>query len=143
MYDIELGRMDVALKEHEELHASYPNDPAVLNNLAWLLQSKDKTRALELAERAHKLAPTSPAIADTLGWLLVERGDNARAVTLLKDAAANSANQPQIRYHYAVALKNTGQRDEARRILEELTASNVTFDNIADARKLLDDLKRN
>ena len=143
MYDIELGRIDVALKEHEALYASYPNDPAVLNNLAWMLQSKDKPRALELAERAYKLAPTSPAIADTLGWLLVERGDNARAVTLLKDAAANSASQPQIRYHYAVALKNTGQRDEARRILEELTAGNANFDNVADARKLLDDLKRN
>lgn len=143
MYDIELGRTDVALKEHEELHAAYPNDPAVLNNLAWLLQNKDKPRALELAERAYKLAPTSPAIADTLGWMLVERGDNARAVTLLKDAAANAGGQPQIRYHYAVALNNTGQRDEARRILEELTAGNAAFESVADARKLLDDLKRN
>jgi hypothetical protein len=59
--------------------------------------------------------------------MLVERGDNARAVSLLKDAAANS----------------TGQRDEARKILEDLTANNATFENVADARKLLDDLKRN
>ena len=64
-------------------------------------------------------------------------------MSLLKDAAANAAGQPQIRYHYAVALNNTGQRDEARKILEELTASNATFENVADARKLLDDLKRN
>jgi predicted Zn-dependent protease len=109
-----------------------------------MLQGKDKARSLELAERAHKLAPDSPSIADTLGWILVERGDNARALPLLKDAAERGgAAQPQIRYHYAVALKNAGQRDEARRVLEELTASNAKFDNLADARKLLDDLKRN
>lgn len=144
MYDLELGRTDVAVKEHEALLAQYPNDPAVLNNLAWMLQDKDKARALELAERAHKLAPDSPAVADTLGWILIGRGDNARALPLLKDAdARGGAAQPQIRYHYAVALKNAGQRDEARRVLEELTASNAKFDNLADARKLLDDLKRN
>lgn len=143
MYDIELGRADVAMREHEALLASYPNDPAVLNNLAWLLQSQNPGRAMELAERAYKLAPGNPAIADTLGWLLVARGDNARAVDLLRPAATQTGSPAQIRYHYAVALKNAGQRDEARKILEEVTANNASFDGSAEARKLLDDLKKN
>jgi predicted Zn-dependent protease len=105
---------------HYELLARGP-DPnvAALNNLAWLYHETKDRRAIETAELAYSLAPTTPAVADTLGWILLRAGDKARSVSILKTAASAGAD-PEIRYHYGVALAESGDRASARRELEAI-----------------------
>lgn len=69
------GNLDQALEEYETALALAPNDPEIMNNLAWTLVTKgnpsprDKSRGLLLAERAVELSPSSH-ILDTLAEAL-------------------------------------------------------------------------
>jgi predicted Zn-dependent protease len=119
-----------------------PNNPVVLNNLAWLYHRSKDSRALDFAERAHSLAPRSPAIMDTLGYILVTGGDAKRGVPLLKEAYDSSQKMPEIGYHLAAGLAKSGQSAEARTVLQEVMADQRTFDDKAEAKKLLDSLAR-
>lgn len=133
---------DDAAHESEELLKLQPNNPVVLNNLAWLYHQRKDSRALDYAERAHSLAPRSPAIMDTLGYILVTSGDTKRGVPLLKDAYDSSQKMPEIGYHLAAGLAKSGQSAEARTVLEAVLADKRTFDDKAEAKKLLDSLAR-
>lgn len=114
---------DIAIREHERLLESAPNDASVLNNLAWLYEETGDARALATAEHAYRLSPQAPEIMDTLGWILVQRGDAARGLTLLREAHARSATNPGIRYHLAVALARLGRKNEALAQLREVMRS--------------------
>jgi putative PEP-CTERM system TPR-repeat lipoprotein len=120
-----------------------PNDAAALNNLAWIYQKQsNSSQARSLAEHAFLLAPT-PQIADTLGWILTEQGDARVGVLLLRDAVSHMPNDPTLRYHLAVALKQTGQHDEAIKLLNQLTAGPENFPDKPEARRVLDELSGN
>ena len=62
------GNNDVAMKQLEQILDKQPDNPSVLNDLAWLYHQKGKSGALEMAEKAYRLAPDNPAILDTYGW---------------------------------------------------------------------------
>jgi putative PEP-CTERM system TPR-repeat lipoprotein len=129
-----------AIAQYEQVLAVTPRNPVVLNNLSWLYFQKGDKRALALAQRAFDLAPQSPIVADTLGWILLEGGDAERATEILRKAAAGVSPPPIARYHLAVALNKTGQRDDARHILSDLLQSGASFEESAAARQLLDRL---
>lgn len=80
-------------------------NPLVLNNLAFAeSQVGNKAEALDLALRALKAAPDNPSVMDTAAWLMLENGkDRARAVALLKAAAARAPANQTIRKHLADA----------------------------------------
>ncbi|WP_292044048.1 XrtA/PEP-CTERM system TPR-repeat protein PrsT [Massilia sp. UBA6681] len=116
---------------------SAPNNPLVLNNLAWAYQQEKDPRALAMAEQAYKLAGNHPGVMDTLGWLLVEQGDTARALPLLQKAVEKAPNAPEIRYHLAVALHKSGDKQGARKEIDKALAQNAPFSEIDAARALL------
>ena len=119
--------MQAAIVIHEELLTYYPNDPGILNNLAWLYPGVDEQRALEFANRAHELAPESPHVLDTLGWTLTRRGEYTRGLKYLRQAFVRSPKDPQLRYHIAVALEGLGRGDEALRELSAALESGEAF----------------
>ena len=45
-------------------------------------------------------------------------------------------------YHFAVALKDTGKRDEAIKVLNGVVANKAEFGEKAEAQKLLDELNK-
>jgi cytochrome c-type biogenesis protein CcmH/NrfG len=94
---------------------------------------------LPTAEEAHRLAPESPAVQDTLGWLLVQRGDALRGRELLAKAAGKS-DSSSVRYHYAAALAQTGDKGKARLELERLLSSAKPFSERAQAEAMLKSL---
>jgi Zn-dependent protease with chaperone function len=73
------GSLDLAQNEYEIALALAPNDPEIMNNLAWTLVTKenpslrDKSRALVLAERAAEIKPAAH-ILDTLAEALYVNG---------------------------------------------------------------------
>jgi putative PEP-CTERM system TPR-repeat lipoprotein len=129
-----------AVKLYREVLALQPENPAVLNNLAWALSQLKDPSAVGYAEKAYGLAPNSPAVADTLGWILVERGDTKRGVELLGQAAAAAPSALEIRVHYAKALVKSGDNAAAKRELE--SALQVAGENPlrAEAEALLKQL---
>ena len=121
----------------ENLVKRNPNNGAALNNLAWAYSQQKDPRALATAEQAYKVAADSPAIMDTLGWMLVEKGDTGRGLPLLQKAVAAAPGSPEIRYHLAVGLHKSGDKNGARKELETLLAQSRPFPQLEEARSLL------
>jgi putative PEP-CTERM system TPR-repeat lipoprotein len=114
-----------------------PTNPIVLNNLAWAYQQEKDPRALATAEKAYKAAGDNPGVMDTLGWMLVEQGNAARGVPLLQKASGMVPDAPEIRYHLAVGLHKSGDKQGARQELDKLLAQNKPFAHQDEARALL------
>ena len=138
-FDLSAKHYDEAKTELEAILKTRPNDAASMNNLAWIYQRLGDPRALGLAERAYLLAPTADT-ADTYGWVLATQGQSDKAVILLRSAAFRRPPNGTILYHYGVALKDTGQRDEAIRDLTSAVSLPGEFDEREPAKKLLADL---
>jgi len=137
------GKLDRAIAEYKMLERKDPdNKIMVLNNLAWLYQKTGNDQALAVAKRAYDLAPDTAAISDTYGWIMLESGDKEKALQLLRKATALAPGQPEIRYHFAVALDRNGRPDEARRELQDLLQTARSFTQQEEARALLKSLAR-
>ncbi|MCC5888564.1 MAG: PEP-CTERM system TPR-repeat protein PrsT [Gammaproteobacteria bacterium] len=135
---LSLGELKQAIEHYETLVSQAPENPVLLNNLAWLYGKTGHTDAVATARRAHRLAPDVASVQDTLGWLLLQQGDVTSALELLQRAAAASPESPEIQYHLAVALKLSGERSEARRLLQPLLDAKFDYSN--DARELFEQL---
>ena len=61
---------------------------------------------------------------------------------LLRQAAGEVSADPRILFHYAVALKDTGERAEARKQLETVVAAKGEFKEKALAQQVLDELSK-
>jgi cellulose synthase operon protein C len=129
-----------AAEEFELVVRQVPGYVPGLNNLAWTYFEMNDPRAQSYAQRAHQLAPSSPVIADTLGWILVRERDLSRGLPLLEQAT-KGATDPEIQYHYAYALAQSGKRAEARDVLTRVLAGKRDFQSRHDAERLLADLK--
>jgi len=139
---LRLGEHAEAAGHYEDLLRVYPDNLLVLNNLAYVYESIDDPRALELAERAYASAPEVPEVAGTLGWVLVSEGDVERAVPLLETASAALPDNPEVRYRFAYALAQAGRVQEARAeltaLLEDGTAD---FADRPKAAQLLEEIR--
>jgi putative PEP-CTERM system TPR-repeat lipoprotein len=131
------GSLDKALAQYEWLVTQKPDNPAILNNLAWLYDWKHDPRARATAEKAMRLAPRSGSAADTLGWILEEQGDNADAMKYLAQASGLQPADGTIQYHYAVVLAKTGKDAEARAVVQKLLKMNIQAGTKSQAELLL------
>jgi putative PEP-CTERM system TPR-repeat lipoprotein len=118
-----------------------PHQAVALNNLAWVYQQLGDARAMDLARQAYVLAPGAQT-ADTLGWILTSAGNAGTGSALLRQASAEAENDPRVQYHFAVALKDTGKKDEAIKRLTKVVETKGEFKEKAMAQQLLDELKK-
>lgn len=115
------GEHAAAQQQFETLLTTAPDNPVVLNNLAWLADKSGDPKAFEYAEQAHAQAPESPEIADTYAWLLLKRDEKVEeAADLLAGAFEKLPDNPEIKYHYAVALEKTGDAERAGELLRQI-----------------------
>lgn len=140
----DLGNYKKAISLYERLNQLSPNDPYLLNNLAYLYWTtgSNKSRARDYAEKAYELAPQSSAVLDTLGWIMTNQGGATEAVPLLRNAAARSADDAEVRYHYAVALYQSGNSVAAIRELRKSLNQPSSFTDIDQAKALLAKLEK-
>jgi putative PEP-CTERM system TPR-repeat lipoprotein len=131
-----------ATREYENLVERLPENPVILNNLAWLYGEAGDERAVALARRAHERAPDNPNIADTYGWILHRNGDNAGALELLAKAVAAAPQAGDMRYRYAVVLAETGDAAGAKREAQAVLADTGAANYHEPAQKLLERLER-
>jgi cellulose synthase operon protein C len=120
--------------------AKEPHNVAALNNLAWVDQKLGAADAKALAQQAYSLGPSAQT-ADTLGWILTTGGDPSTGAILLRQANSGT-DDPRIQYHFAVALKDTGQKDQAVKLLQQVVAAQGQFEEKTDAAKLLTEITK-
>ncbi len=126
-----------AIDQYEKILKQDVNNTLAMNNLAWLFMNKDPVRSLGLAQKAHELTPNAPEITDTLGWILVNQGKVESGLTYLKSALNERPNSPDIKYHVAAALAKSGDKIQARKMLETILKEDSAFLERTDAEKLL------
>jgi cellulose synthase operon protein C len=132
---------DAAQALYEQVLVRAPNNLLALNNLAILYARTHDPRARELALQAYRLTP-GPATADTLGWALLSHGENTLALPFLEQAADSLPKDPEVKYHLAVGLQETGALERARTLLEQAVASKDDFTGKEDAQRRLQELTR-
>jgi len=125
-----------AIPQYETVLKQVPDNPLVLNNLGWLIQTSNPKRAISLLSRAAELAPNSADIADTLGWAKLQQKDAAGGLNLLNKAHGLNPKNGEITYHLVVALDANAKRDAARGLLKALLASGAQFKGRAAAEQL-------
>ena len=86
----ERERPDRAVEYYERALAGAPDDPLILNNLAWTYAEEGLrlSYALNLSMRAVKLDAESPVYLDTYAELLHLLGRHAHAVAIMRQALA-------------------------------------------------------
>lgn len=131
------GDYAASAKHYQVLLEAQPNNPLVLNNLAWAAHQRKDPKALEYAEKANKLAPNNPAIMDTLGVVLADKGDTARGLELLQKAVAAAPQAPAIRLNLAKVQIKAGQKAAARKELDELAKLGDKFPAQAEVSQLI------
>ena len=131
------GEREGAIAEYQRLLKIAPANAAALNNLAWLYYMQKDARALSTARQAYQISPRAPLIADTYGWLLVESGSVTDGLKSLHEALLTSPGQPELVYHYAIALARSGDHAHARQFLEGALALPGAFDSRAAAVQFL------
>ncbi len=135
----EVGDNAGAIEQYEHIALESNASPLALNNLAWLYFERGDSRAQMTAKRAFDAAAQNPAVADTYGWILFKNGHVEQSLPVLERAADTSAAPPDVRYHYAAALAEAGQRDRALQILRQVTSA--SFPEVAEARRLQAELE--
>jgi len=138
---IATNKLDAAAGHLEAILKQKPYEAIPLNNLAWVYQQKGDARAYDLARQAYLLAP-GPQTADTLGWILTTSGKAESGLSLLRQAYAEATNDPRIQYHYAIALKDTGSRNDAIKHLKAVAAARGEFTEKTEALKQLELLEK-
>ena len=118
---------------------SYPNSPALLNNIANnLIEQGDVKQAITFAERALAIAPSNVTILDTVAWGQMNIANYEEALTYLRKALAIDANNNSVKYHLAIVLDKQGRRKAAQHYLIQVVESPFPFKNKAQAKELLD-----
>jgi putative PEP-CTERM system TPR-repeat lipoprotein len=115
------GRTDAAIRQYRRAMELQPDDPRVLNNLAFAMVETNGNldEALRLAERAVQRVPDQPAFVDTLGWIYVKKKMTASAVQVLNGVVKKQPDNPVFCYHFGVALLQKGDLQRAKATLED------------------------
>ncbi len=78
---------------------------------------------------------------DTVAILLLNQGETKRALGMLQDAIELNPSLPELRYNYARALVENGDKAKAILVLGKLLKSPKPFLQRQDAEKLLQQLR--
>ncbi len=138
------GQAKSAISVYEGFIKDMPEHPLVYNNLAYLYTEyyDDKghlAQAKDLVERALSKRPGDVSILDTKAWILFKSGEPERALEVIDAVDANKQN-PTLLYHKGVVLIALGEKEKARKALQQALEDENLFPERDKAQKLLTDL---
>jgi len=139
-----------AEKYFNEAHVQSPGSFPSSNSLALvLIESDDKEsrqRALEMAEvnvaMNRENSPQQVNALTTLAWVYYKLGRREDAEKILAQITQNNALTTDGAYYVSKLLADRGEKDRARKILEEVLANEPMFATRPDAADLLAKLKQ-
>lgn len=131
-------QLDIAETRFRQAVALQPQNPAMLNNLAWVLGKQGKGQAgLEFAERAVKLAPRQVDFWDTLAEVRAGVAQYDAAVQAQQQVLALAPENPLSRLHLASYLLQAGNKAQAKAELTRLAKLGERFDRQAEVQRML------
>jgi putative PEP-CTERM system TPR-repeat lipoprotein len=135
--DVAVGRQDFEAAETHYLAALQllPDNPAALNNVAWVMNRLKKPGAITYAEKAVAMRPREPAFLDTLATIATDQGDLNRAVELQGSAVALAPYRPDYRLKLAKLYLRKGDKARAKAELQSLAEER--FSGQAEVAELL------
>jgi tetratricopeptide (TPR) repeat protein len=112
----QLGKKPEAVASYRKALAKTPDNALVLNNLAFLLTETggNLNEAQQLVSAAIRKAPKLPQLQDTLAWVEIKQHNEAAALQILATLTTEHPDDATFRYHYAVALHDSGNSAAAR-----------------------------
>ena len=116
----------------------------LVNNAAWMLaeQGAQADQALTYIEQAIDFHGPNLQLLDTRGMVLLFQRSAARAVEDLARVVGEKGAEAQHQFHYALALAETGEIDEARVWLEKARSEGLSQDQLTPVeRGMLDELE--
>lgn len=115
-----------------------PDQPLVLNNLAYAMAMQSKPAAVEPARRALSLLPDQPAVMDTMAWALAADRQLDKAVSLQQQAVARQgSSMPTLRLSLARLYLQAGDTAKAKQELQTLAALGDRFSEQTQVADLL------
>lgn len=125
----------------EKVLADHPETSLAANNLAWLLAETGVRldESLNLAQTATRLDPANASFRDTLGWVYLKRGVTDLAIRAFSESVRLAPNEPQYRYHLAMAYSKAGESEKASSELKRVLTQRPDF---KDAQVLLESLPK-
>jgi Flp pilus assembly protein TadD len=115
------------------------DDADLLNNLAYLKaeMGSNLDDALALARRALAKEPGNSQYADTVGFIYLKKGDSASALEIFRRLSQRYPNDGSFRYHFALALVESGRKEQGRRELSAAIAADPALANQSGVKELL------
>jgi uncharacterized protein (TIGR03790 family) len=143
LYEVD-QQYDKAIERYRQILKLAPDNPLVLNNLAYALAVRKNAvgEAIPFAEKAYGMAQTSPNIIDTLGWIYHLAGQNDRAFKLLKEAADLDVQNAEIFLHLAIAGANSGNPGSSEAALKRALTIDPKLQESAEVKQLRLDLNK-
>ena len=137
LYDAE-GEYDKAIERYRKLQQLAPNNPLVLNNLAYALavRKNNVEEALPLAEKAYGLAKGNASVSDTLGWIYHLSGQDAKAAKVLEEAVRSGTTNAEMHLHFAVVSAATGNKLAAEIALKRALELDPKLEQNEEVKKL-------
>lgn len=142
MANLDLNQRNYAAAEQKYLLALKitPNDPVMLNNIAWVTHQLGKGGALDYAEKAVKFAPNRPEFMDTLGIILAGKKDFTKASALLNQAILLQPTNNDFRLSLAKIYIQSGDKGKAKDELEKLSKLGDKYPAHAEVSTLMKSL---
>jgi tetratricopeptide (TPR) repeat protein len=139
----QLGRKPEALASYRKALAKTPDDPVLLNNLAFLMAETggNLDEAQQMVITAIRKAPKLPQLRDTLAWVELKQHNQAAALHALAALTTEHPDDPTFRYHYAVALNDSGNRSAAKDQAEAALSKKPPAEIATALRNLLAQVK--
>ena len=137
------GRDAEAKARYNKALQTDPRAAVAANNVAWIDANANGNldMALQLAQTAKSQLPNRHEVDDTLGWIYYKKGLSSMAIEALQSSALKAPDNPSYNYHLALAYHQSGNNAEAKKYLEKAVNSKAKFEQIEEARKLLESIK--
>jgi tetratricopeptide (TPR) repeat protein len=141
---------ETARKFFNDAHVQSPGNFPASNSLALVLvEAEDKEsrqRALEMAEANTAMhregSPHQVNALTTLAWVYYKLGRREDAEKILSQITQNNQLTTDGAFYVAKLLADRGEKDRARKILEEVLDNDAMFATRADAADLLAAIKK-
>lgn len=104
------GDPDKAVDYLQRLARKTPNDPILLNDLAWAQLAAGRPEALANARKALVAMPNDPNVLHTVGLALAKSGKREEAIVALRASANLAPTRATPKLHLAEALSAAGDK---------------------------------
>jgi tetratricopeptide (TPR) repeat protein len=139
----QLGNKPEAIASYRKALAKTPDNALVLNNLAFLLSETggNLDEAQQMVSTAIRKAPKLPQLQDTLAWVEIKQHNYPAALQSLATLTREHPADATFRYHYAVALNESGDPSGARVQAETALSEKPPAEMVMALRHLLAQVK--